>query len=317
MCSVLVDLFACSPASGGVYCSVIKVGSDDPDITRGCEIGARVAFKDAQGIEVRGGEGVGIVTKPGLQVPPGRHAINPIPLSIIIDNIEDALSEGREDSLRGRGLVVEVIIPEGRRLAAKTFNPRLGIEGGLSVLGTTGFVTPRSEEALEAAYCLGLKVAEALGYEDIAVVPGNIGRRAVLKSYSFAPDQVVEAGNFLGSMLSQAKRFQSLLVAGHPGKLAKIIAGEYDTHSGRSQSALSIVIPVAADLGIPLDGFDSGTVEGLLRFLQPEERERLAVCLCVLIRERIVRDFGRRVEVALCDMEARIIAATEGCARWR
>ena len=176
------------------------------------------------------GEGVGTVTKPGLQIPPGQPAINPVPRQMIAAAVREVTR---------RGVRVEIAIPGGSEIAAKTFNPRLGIEGGLSILGTTGIVRPYCTQALCDALKCALDVAAACGVTAPVLVPGNIGARAARRHFSLRDEQLIEVGNEWGFVLDLLPQhaFQAVLLLGHPGKLAKLAAGQWDTHSARSDQA--------------------------------------------------------------------------------
>ena len=173
-----------------------------------------------------------------------------------------------------RGVRVTISIDGGRELAAKTFNPRLGIAGGLSILGTTGIVRPFSCSALRETLRCALRVAAATGIRAPVFVPGHIGERAARSHFRVTPEQVVEVGNEWGFAIDEAARepFAALLMVGHPGKLAKLTAGGWDTHSGRSGSALPIVAEMhAAILGRP--AAETPTVEGIFTAIDGGEKE--------------------------------------------
>ena len=146
---------------------MIKDAGDDPDITDGARIEATVRLQPGE-IVIRGGRGVGVVTKPGLAVPPGQPAINPGPLQMIRDNVSGVLSSGN-------GAEVVIAVPEGEQLARRTMNPRLGIVGGISILGTTGIVEPMSEEAFKQALVPQLEIARAAGQQTLLLTPGRRG----------------------------------------------------------------------------------------------------------------------------------------------
>ena len=153
-------------------CSVQKDAGDDPDITHGCKIHARVERNDINTIEIDGGEGVGRITKPGLQVAIGQAAINPVPRRMIEHAVREVVGEGT-------GVKIIISVPNGKLLAEKTFNFRLGIVGGISIIGTTGIVRPMSEDAFKHSLLCGLDIARGYGYETVVFVPGNIGERSI------------------------------------------------------------------------------------------------------------------------------------------
>ena len=199
----------------------------------------------------RPGEGVGTVTKPGLAIPPGEAAINPVPRQMIRDSVREVTD---------RAVRVTVSIPDGEALAAKTFNPKLGVRGGLSILGTTGRVRPFSCPALQESLRCALQVALALGLKDLVFVPGHIGEKAAHRHFVLRPEQVIEVSNEWGYMLGQAAREKvpRLLVLGHPGKLVKLAEGMWDTHSSRSGSALPLVEKSPPNIFPPPSGGQHG-----------------------------------------------------------
>ena len=205
-------------------CGVVKDAGDDPDITDGMEVRARVELLDGDGeIVFIAGDGVGTITEPGLKISVGEAAINPVPRSMIADAVRGVFG--------ARAARVTVSIPGGAELARKTFNPRLGIRGGLSVLGTSGVVRPMSEEALRDSLCAELKMRVTQGHTSLAFTFGNQGE-AALKPL-FPELCVVQVSNELGFMLDSALELgvRRLLIGGHPGKLAKVAAGVMQTHS--------------------------------------------------------------------------------------
>jgi cobalt-precorrin-5B (C1)-methyltransferase len=294
----------------GAESAVRKDAGDDPDVTNGALIVAAVVWTEGNEVEFAAGEGVGTVTKPGLTVPPGKPAVNPVPQRMI----REALRE-----VTFRGVRVTISIPGGRELAAKTFNPRLGIAGGLSILGTTGIVRPFSCSALRETLRCALRVAAAAGIRAPVFVPGHIGERAARSHFRVAPEQVVEVGNEWGFAIDDAARapFAALLMVGHPGKLAKLTAGGWDTHSGRSGSALPIVAKMhAAMLGRP--AAESPTVEGIFAALDGEEKKRLGNTLADAIQKAV----GKRTEgrlnaaVILIDLGGRILGEAGNRIAW-
>jgi len=276
---------------GGATAAVRKDGGDDPDITHGVTVLAEVRLAADSELSFSAGEGVGVVTRPGLSVPPGEPAINPGPRRMI----QAALRE-----VTDRGASITISIPGGRELAAKTFNPRLGIEGGLSVLGTTGRVRPFSNEAMRAALLCGLDVAVACGVQAPVFVPGNIGERAARRHLRLTDVQIVDVGNEWGLLLDRARSYgvRHLLALGHPGKLAKLWMGQWDTHSARSPVAVGPLTELARNLlgaGVP----DSPTAEGLFMGLPPEQRVRLAAELSARIRAQVAGRLGGNADVAV------------------
>src|SRR5512143_953193 len=206
-------------------CGVVKDSGDDPDVTHGARIYATVRFSGRPGVTLRGGKGVGIVTKPGLAVPVGEHAINPVPRQMILREVSGLLQDGQ-------GVEVTITVPEGEALARKTFNPRLGIEGGISIIGTTGIVEPKSIHAYRTSLSLELDVLKAQGLSTVTLVLGYVGERFCKNVLHLREDSVIKIGDHVGYMLDRCKEkgFKEVLLAGHIGKLVKVAAGQFNTH---------------------------------------------------------------------------------------
>ena len=258
--------------------AVQKDAGDDPDITHGALVVATVTWRDDTRIELAAGDGVGTVTRPGLSIPPGEPAINPTPRRMI----RQALRE-----VTARGVRVEISIPGGRELAEKTFNPRLGIQGGLSILGNSGRVRPFSHEAIQATIGCAMDVAAAGGVRFPVLVPGRIGEKAARKRFMLSPGQIVEVSNEWGYALERltGHAFERVLIVGHPGKLAKLAEGQWQTHSSRSGSPVAILARFGADLLGRRLAAKSATTEALMASLNSCERSRLACALA----EKIAR----------------------------
>jgi len=212
-----------------VSCATIKDGGDDPDITTGAHVIATVSFHDKEGIYIDGGLGVGRVTKPGLDQPVGNAAINSVPRQMIEKEVHEVMALC---DYKG-GLKVIISIPEGEELAGKTFNPRLGIIGGISVLGTSGIVEPMSSEALLKTIEVELSQKSALSWDYVPVSPGNYGLDFMKRQYGFDLDASVKCSNFIGDTIEMvnAKGFSGMLLTGHIGKLIKVAGGMLNTHS--------------------------------------------------------------------------------------
>ncbi|MDQ5987235.1 MAG: Cobalt-precorrin-5B C(1)-methyltransferase [Syntrophus sp. SKADARSKE-3] len=290
---------------------VRKDAGDDPDITDGAILVAMVSRTGREGISLAGGEGVGTVTKPGLSVAPGEPAINAVPRRMI----ENAVAEVAKSGVR-----VTISIPGGEALAAKTFNPRLGIVGGLSILGTSGRVRPFSCPAMRASLQCLLDVAVAGGVAAPVFVPGRIGERAAKRHLSIADEQLVAVGNEWGFIVDRAREctFEEILIVGHPGKLAKLAAGDWDTHSSRSKSAVPWLSAFAAGvLGRPIP--EASTVEGIIAPLDGEQRKRLGDQLAGRIRAAVQDRLGGKTGISnvLIDMKGEIIGTDGDLTRWQ
>lgn len=243
----LIDVEESQRGTGWARAAVMKDAGDDPDVTDGVLVWALVRAQDKPGITIDGGEGVGRVTKAGLDQPVGAAAINSVPRAMIRAQAEEALREHGHEG----GLSVEISIPEGLSLAERTFNPRLGIEGGISVLGTSGIVRPMSEDALVASIRLELKVLAAAGVRDVLLVPGNIGHDFAVEALGLSEDALVSFSNYLGMALDAAGElgFASALVVGHLGKLVKAAGGIMNLHSRVADCRMEILTAHAACAG--------------------------------------------------------------------
>ncbi len=250
-----------------VTCAVIKDGGSDPDVTAGCHVFAEVTYASADEgtesregearslaegawVEIEGGEGVGRVTLPGLDQPVGNAAINHIPREMIT---KEVLEVCKICDYQG-GLRVMISVPEGMELANKTFNPRLGIVGGISILGTSGIVEPMSSKALLDTIRVELNQKRALGMEYVAVAPGNYGLDFMKQTYDYDLDKSVKCSNFIGDTIDMAKElgFSGMLLTGHIGKLIKVSGGIMNTHSKEGDCRMELL--AAAGLKAGCDG---------------------------------------------------------------
>lgn len=222
-------------------CSLFKDGGDDPDITNGLQIFVCVSARLDGKFTVDGAEGVGRVTLEGLPVAVGNAAINPVPMHHILAEAERVLPRGAD---------ITISIPDGEQLAKRTFNPRLGIIGGLSILGTTGRVEPWSTEAYQQSLIPQLDIARAAGVAVPVLVPGAKGERAALAA-GYMPSSIVQTGNYVGMMLTAARErgFHEVVLLGHAAKLAKLARGDFNTHSKTSPPPLDIMVECAVSAG--------------------------------------------------------------------
>jgi len=227
-------------AANKARCTVIKDAGDDPDITHGAEIGAEVSLEkpsDADPIQITGGAGVGVVTKPGLGIPPGRSAITSGPVTMITNSIHELLATHPTDA----GIHIEVFVPKGERLAQKTLNARLGIIGGLSILGTTGIVRPMSHEAYVATIEKSMDVARATGLTHLVLTTGRRSERFAQDRWpSLADESFIQIGDFFqASMAAAAARgFSSATLAVFFGKAVKMAQNIPHTHAAKSDLTL-------------------------------------------------------------------------------
>jgi len=251
---------------GSARAVVIKDGGDDPDVTHGLEIVVEASCA-AEGISIRGGPGVGVVTRPGLQVAVGEPAINPVPRKMIAGAVADLIPPGK-------GLVLVVSVPRGEEVASRTLNPRLGIVGGISILGTTGIVRPMSEEAFKKSLEPLVDMAVAAGHRKVVLTPGRMGVRLAVEKHGFPADAVVEMSNFVGYMLDVCadRGLEAVLLWGHHGKLVKIAAGIFHTHSRVADGRLETIAAHAGAAGAP-----AGLIEKILA--SPTAEEALGLLL--------------------------------------
>jgi cobalt-precorrin-5B (C1)-methyltransferase len=213
-----------------VSCGIVKDSGDDPDVTDGITVYARVETTGTPyTIEIDGGEGIGRVTKPGLDQPVDSAAINSTPRRMITQELQNVC----EDCGYSGGLKVVISAPAGVEIAKKTFNPRLGIEGGISILGTTGIVEPMSDEAVVETIRAELSIRKAAGKAYILFTPGNYGAEYIKNDLGLDPAVAVTSSNFIGDALSLAEEmgFKGALLVGHIGKLCKLAGGVFNTHS--------------------------------------------------------------------------------------
>ncbi len=259
-----------------VSCAVQKDGGDDPDITTGAFIYATVSLAKADTakadeqaqIIIDGGSGVGRVTKPGLDQPVGNAAINHVPREMITNEV---LEVCRLFDYRGR-LSVVISVPEGETLAAQTFNPRLGIVGGISILGTSGIVEPMSNQAILDTIRVELRQRRSLGFDYVAVAPGNYGLDYMKNTYGYDLDRSVKCSNFIGATIDMAVElgFQRMLLTGHIGKLVKLSGGIMNTHSLEGDCRMELLTAFAAKFGA-----DSKMLGALMECVTTEEAVRI------------------------------------------
>ena len=268
--AVEAELLQHAAGEGWAACAVRKDGGDDPDVTDGALIFARVERTDTPGIIIDGGEGVGRVTLPGLDQPVGAAAINSTPRRMIGEQMEAVMAKAGYTG----GLRAVISVPEGEALAKRTFNPRLGIVGGISILGTSGIVKPMSEAALIDSLYLEMDQRRAAGTEDLLLTPGNYGESFAREVLGLNLDRWCMCSNYLGAAIDHAAGagFRSVLVVGHLGKLIKAAAGCMNTHSKTADARRETLTAHAALAGA--DGallralFDSPTTDAGVELLK-------------------------------------------------
>lgn len=293
-------------------CGVIKDAGDDPDSTDGIMIRAAVKLSPAPGaVSFLAGEGVGTVTLPGLKVSIGEPAINPVPRMMI----ERALRE----VIGARGAEVTISAPQGAEVAKRTFNPRLGIVGGISILGTSGRVKPMNEASLLESLTLELNTHAAEGREAVAVAFAGTGENALRRAYGINNRAVVQCGNYIGHLLDESARLglKRLLIGGHPGKLLKVAAGSFNTHNRTSGGAKEALCAQAAIAGAPAATvkalYECPTTEEAMRLVRKEGLDFLWTILARIAAKRCEERAFEEIKtaVAFIDNGGIILGATD------
>lgn len=231
----------------GAEAGTLKDAGDDPDVTHGALLYSRVRLRPEPGIGFVAGQGVGTVTRPGLVLNVGEPAINPVPRKMITEHLQQLATELGY----GGGFEVTVNVQDGEALALKTMNPRLGILGGLSILGTSGIVRPFSCAAYIASIHQGIDVAKTNGYLHIAACTGNASEDTMRRVYNLPEIALIEMGDFVGAVLKHLRKVpvDKLSICGGFGKISKLAAGHMDLHSRHSSIDLPQLAQWAADIG--------------------------------------------------------------------
>jgi cobalt-precorrin-5B (C1)-methyltransferase len=247
--SLILDVLDAKINPRSASCAIRKDSGDDPDITNGILVYAEIK-STAEGIRIEGGEGIGRVTKPGLDQPMGEAAINSTPRSMIAKAV---VSVCAEYGYAG-GIYVRISVPGGEKLAARTFNPRMGIEGGISIIGTTGIVEPMSHAALIDTIRLELRQLAASGVKSVLFTPGNYGETFAVQRLGFFMSMHVVCSNFIGDSIDAAVElgFHKILLIGHIGKIVKLGIGMMNTHSSNGDGRMETLIACALEAGAKL-----------------------------------------------------------------
>ncbi len=311
-----------------VQCAVRKDGGDDPDITSGALIYAEVSLTDhtrTQATDTRihidGGIGVGRVTKPGLDQPVGNAAINHVPREMIAKEVLEVC-----DLMDYKGnLQVIISVPEGEAIAKQTFNPRLGIVGGISILGTSGIVEPMSNQALLDTIRVELNQRRAEGFDYVAVAPGNYGLDFMKKAYGYDLDKSVKCSNFIGATIDMAVEcgFTRMLLTGHIGKLIKVAGGIMNTHSKEADCRMELLSAFAIHEGAGADVaakiLDCVATEEAVRLLREAGKQQEVMDYAM---ERIMFYLNKRaggrmqIDCIMYDNTFGELAKSKGADRW-
>ena len=290
-----------------ICAEVVKFSGDDPDITNGVSVFTTVRRIFDDKIIFRAGIGVGKITKAGMQLPIGEPAINPKPRELI-RNVAAEFNIS--------GLEVEISIPEGVELAKKTLNPVLGVEGGLSIIGTTGILRPMSEEAFKNSLIPQIDVAKATGFDELIFVPGKIGE-TIAKKLGFNDGAIIQTSNFIGFMLEAAaeRQIKKIILCGHIGKLIKVAAGIFHTHNRVADARLETLAAYAAAEGLPASEvqkiLDANTTEDAAQIISANNLERVYKKIATRASFRAERYiFGKlKVKTILVDFAGNILGS--------
>lgn len=312
-----------------VSCAVRKDGGDDPDVTSGVLIYAQVQkkrmtenqFIDDAIVTIDGGTGVGRVTKPGLDQPVGNAAINHVPREMITKEVLEVCTMA---DFYGE-LSVVISVPDGERIARQTFNPRLGIVGGISIIGTSGIVEPMSTQAILDTIKVEMNQRKEQGFSYVAVTPGNYGLDYMKKAYNYDLDKSVKCSNFIGDAIDIAVElgFEKLLLTGHIGKLIKVAGGIMNTHSKEGDCRMELLASAAVKEGASLETvsriLDCIVTEEGVRLLQEEGRQQAVMHR---LMERIMFYLNKRakgkiqVECVMYSNEFGELAKSKGAEEW-
>ena len=249
-----------------VSCAVRKFSGDDPDVTNGILIYAKAEQENdgKASVIIKGGEGIGTVTRPGLDQPVGNAAINSVPRKMIEKEVREVMEVfDFTDSL-----VITISAPEGVKIAEKTFNPRLGIEGGISVIGTTGIVEPMSTKAILDTIFVELRQQKEEGHDIAVISPGNYGKQFLMDNYGYDIDRAVKCANYIGDTVDMvcSLGFRKMLFAGHSGKLVKVAGGIMNTHSKEADCRMEIIASAAIRFGA-----SNEALQGILECVNTKE----------------------------------------------
>ncbi len=333
-----------------VECSIKKDGGDDIDATHTMDIYARaeivskndkskeyLTLKDIDSlstnsecqselykfIRVYGGIGIGVVTKKGLSVDVGKPAINPTPLKMINHEIRKLIEDNFE-SILGNNKVLKITIfaPQGETIAKKTFNPRLGIVGGISIIGTTGIVEPMSDEGWKKSLSIELQMKKEQGLDKIILVPGNHGEQFIREKLNLDIKYVVRTSNFVGYMIKEAQRigYKKILMAGHIGKFIKVSAGIFNTHSKVADARSEILVANLALMGATYEFLNKInqclTAEEAVELINNSEYRQVYNILSNKCRERVKQYLNEDsddidVEVIMFSMDKSLLGKSD------
>lgn len=287
----------CGFSAAEATCSVVKDAGDDPDCTHGAHLTATVSWIDRPGeIELDRGQGVAVITKPGVGLDVGAPAITPVPRRNIIEMVREAAG----DSLADRGLRVVISVPGGEEMAKKTQNERLGILGGISILGTTGIVVPFSTGAFKVSITQGIDVARAAGQDTVVLTTGGKSEEFAMKILGLPAECYVQMGDFIGFALKACvqRAVRRIAVCGMPGKMSKIAKGKMQTHAAGSEVDMEFLASIAADCGAAADVVDEVRRANTARHVSEIVAARQVAGYWDAVAERVVVACSRHIRDA-------------------
>ncbi len=314
---VTFKLEKCAFTPKEVTCSVIKDAGDDPDCTHGAELTATVSWLNEPGtIRLERGQGVGLVTKPGLGLDVGGPAINPVPRK----NITEMVKEAAESVLGRSGLRVVISVPRGEEMAKETVSARIGILEGISILGTTGIVVPFSTSAYMASIDQGIDVTVAAGCDRLVLTTGGKSEEFAMKLLADLPEEAfIQMGDFVGHTLKYAvkKGIKKVTICGMPGKMSKIATGTMMTHVAGSQVDMAFLAEIARECGASSEALESVRAANTARHVSELVAQhnitgffdRVAQKVCKACREHIADAFT--VECILTDFDGNVLGKAE------
>ncbi|MBV0930418.1 cobalt-precorrin-5B (C(1))-methyltransferase CbiD [Lentilactobacillus sp. IMAU92037] len=289
--------------------AIKKDGGDDQDATDGMLIYSTVNLRDDNQINLDGGKGIGRVTQEGLPNKPGMPAINPTPRKMIKQSVRKVLGPDR-------GADVIISAPEGERVAKLTYNPKLGIVGGISILGTSGIVTPMSEDSWKASISIEMNIHKKRGDEDIILTPGDAGEAFAKEKLGLPAERIVQMSNFVGYVLKEAQRigFKRVLIVGDLGKLIKVSGGIFSTHSKDADARAEIMVANLALLGAPTEMlqrvYKCLTTISMLKIVEEDGYQRVLQVIVDKIKDRSQKYIAHREPKV--DIDAVIYSNTSG-----
>ena len=315
--TIEIKIESCDFSKNEAKCSVIKDGGDDPDVTHGAEIIVNLSLTNSKNeVEIEGGEGVGIVTKPGLGLEINKAAINPTPKKMIKENIQEV----GKNILENNGVKIIISVPKGKELAPKTDNPRLGIVGGISILGTSGIVIPFSTASFAASIRQNLDVALAMGDKNVVLTTGGRSEDFAKKIIKLPEHCFVQMGDFSGYTIQQCakKGIEKAFVVGFIGKLAKMATGVKQTHVKGSKVNMTFLAELAKKSGAKEDVIQkiekANTARHVLEIIKDSKNNEFfnQVCMQVYSQMRNHSEQKIPIEAILFDFDGEVLARHSG-----